>query len=69
MGGGEYSHPRSGHGGGVPPSKVRMRVPPCPGQVPGQDRGTPNGNSTACTCYTADGVPLAFTQEDFTVLK
>ena len=27
--------------------------------------GTPYWNSIACTCYTAGGMPLAFTQENF----
>ena len=49
-----YSHPRSRS--------------PHPGKVPGQDRGTLNWNSIACTCYTAGGMPLAFTQ-DFLVKK
>ena len=41
-------------------------VPSHQGQVPGQDggRGYTNRN-TACTYYTAGGIPLAFTQEDF----
>ena len=59
---------------GYPPSKVRMGggvpqgTPSCPGQVPGQeDGGTPNQNSTVCTCYAVGGMPLAFTQEDFLV--
>ena len=39
-----------------------------PGLVQGQDGGKyPNWNSTACTCYAAGCVPLAFTQEDFLV--
>ena len=57
---------------GVPPSKVKRGVPS------GQDRegyphpssgrkGTPNRNSTACTCYAVGGLTLAFTQEDFFV--
>ena len=39
-----------------------------PGQVPDQDGGTPNWNSTACTCYGAGGMQLAFTQ-DFLVIN
>ena len=31
-------------------------------------RGTPYQNSIACTCYVLDGMPLAFTQEDFLVI-
>ena len=38
--------------------------PPPAVQVPRQD-GV--GGGIACTCYTADGMPLAFTQEDFLV--
>ena len=30
--------------------------------------GTPYQNSIVCTCYTADGMPLAFTQEDCLVI-
>ena len=75
--GGVIPHPRSGHG--VSLSQIwAMGYPhprswdtPIPGwgyypdQVPGQEGGTPNWNSIGCTCYTAGGMPLAFTQEDF----
>ena len=61
-------HPRSGRG--VPPSQVRMGgSTPIPGQDGGYPHprsgrgGTPNWNSTACTCYAAGGMPLAFTQD------
>ena len=64
---GRYPHPRSRPGWGVPHLRSGWLVPlgiPCPGQVPGQDMGgggaTPNWNSTACTCYAVDGMPLAF---------
>ena len=45
------------------------RGTPHPGQVPGWGGGTPYQNSIAYTCYAAGGMPLAFTQEDFLVLK
>ena len=44
-------------GTGYPPPGIRKGVPP-PLQT---------WNSIACTCYTAGGMPLAFTQEDFLV--
>ena len=64
-------------GGGVPPSQVRMGGGCIP--ILGHNRGrgvphvqvrtggTPNRNSTACTCCAAGSMPLAFTQEDFLV--
>ena len=55
---------------GVSPSQVRMGVP-IPIQVRsqvGMGGGTPNRNTTACTFYSAGGMPLAFTQEDFLVI-
>ena len=68
-----WGYPIPGLDGGVPwPGKG---VPshsdlgwgyPHPGQAPGQG-GTPNWNSTACTCYMVGSMPLAFTQEDFLV--
>ena len=70
---GQIGGPHSGQVPGleVPPSQVRMGAPqgtPYPGQVQGQGGGgIPNWNSTACTCYAAGGMPLAFTQEDFLV--
>ena len=58
----------------VPPGQDRTWVPP--GQdstgVPpqGQDWGTPPPpNSRASTCYTAGGMPLVVTQDDFLVLS
>ena len=57
-----------GQNGGYPPSRSGPRsgwgYPP-PIQVR-TGRVTPNRNTTACTCYAADGI-LAFTQEDFLV--
>ena len=50
-------------GGLVLPSKVRMGVPPYKVRI----EGTPNWNSTACTCYAVGGLPLEYTQEDFLV--
>ena len=45
-----YPHPRLGQGAGYP--------------HPRSGRGhTPDQNSTACTCYAAGGMPLAFTQD------
>ena len=65
---------------GVPPVNRMRYPPPPPPQLAGwgtpppirvQVRlgggGTPNWNSTTCTCYVAGGVPHAFTQEDFLV--
>ena len=49
-----------GGGPGTPPGGVPSQVPPLGGGVPGQD----NRRSTH---YTAGGMPLAFTQEDFLV--
>ena len=39
------------------------------GYPPGKGVPPPHQTSTACTCYAAGGVPLAFTQEDFLVLE
>ena len=67
---------------GVPPVSwmgyPSQRVPPLAGWgTPGRvsptgvppSRGTPHQTSTACTCYAAGGMPLAFTQEDFLVKR
>ena len=68
---GGYPHARSGWwvppsqvrmGGGLPPSQVRT------GPRSGWGRVLPNWNSTACTSYMADGMPLVFMQEDFHVI-
>ena len=81
---GRYPHPgqvplpRVGtpHPGQVPPTQ--SRYPPHPGQVsphPGQVSphprvGTlPYRTSIACACYATGSMPLAFTQEDFLVLR
>ena len=57
-------HPpaRSGQGRGVPQGTYPQ---------PGQGEGVPQGTypPRPRTCYTAGGMPLAFTQEDFLVLK
>ena len=52
-------------GGGTPSWGVPHlgRAYPLAGEPP-----PPRQTSTACTCYAAGGVPLAFTQEDFLVL-
>ena len=48
--------------GGTPFPGLDREVPP--------GRGTPlHQTSTACTCYAAGGMPLAFTQEDFLVRR
>ena len=75
------SHLDGGGGGGVYlPSQAGVGTP-FPGLDGGvtlfPDRGVPTflgwgggypyRNSIACTCYTAGGMPLAFTQEDFLV--
>ena len=73
----QVPHPDLGRG--YPPPGPGKGVPPCPdlrrgNPPPIQNRsgprmgGTPNRNRLACTCYTAGGMPLAFTQEDFLVL-
>ena len=67
-------------GGGYPPPPHPGQIPgwgqgqgrstPHPGQIPGRGGGgTPYWNSIACACYTAGGMPLAFTQEDFLVIN
>ena len=74
--------PQSGlAGGGRTPSQVRGGVPhprsgavPHLGGTPCLVGGTPSlpppiaQSSIASTCYAADGVPLAFTREDFLVI-
>ena len=62
-----YPHPRSGWGVPHTPILTRDGGTLHPGQVPGQDGGTPNWNSIACTWYATSGMSLAFTQEDFLV--
>ena len=68
-GGGLPPHPRSRWGGGSTPSQVQT------GGTPVQDwMGYPPLSirrqiSIASTCYAAGGIPLAFTQEDFLVLR
>ena len=68
---GGYPHLRSGWGiphsayRGVPYSRSEWGYPSLP---PSAGWGTPPVRrqiSIASTCYTAGGVPLAFTQEDF----
>ena len=59
--------------GGVPPHRPEVGYPPRPGTgYPPPDLGwsTPqtwDGLPPPTTCYTAGGMPLAFTQEDFLV--
>ena len=66
------------HRTGVPPSDLGWGIPPGheTGYPPGPEMGYPPGHGTgypprqisiASTCYTAGGMPLAFTQEDFLV--
>ena len=76
-GGGRYPHqvplgnlPAEG---GVPPSFLmgvggypHPRSDPSSGRAGG---ATPNWNSIACTCYAAGGMPPAFRQENFLVMK
>ena len=62
------STPLSASQGGYP-GYSPTGVPLHPGQIPGWGGGTPYRSSIACTCYTAVGMPLAFTQEDFLVYK
>ena len=72
MGGG-YPHLANGGyhhltGGGTPPPiRTGWGIPPT---LLGPDGGTPppqiwSQSNSACTCYTAGDMPLAFTQEDF----
>ena len=74
---GRVPHPRS-RWGGVTPSQVQLggggytRVPPIQdwiGYLPVQTPPPPSAISNVNTCYAAGGVPLAFTQEDFLVLR
>ena len=60
-----YPLPRSGQGEGDP--HWWMGVHPPPNLGPGREGCAPKWNSIACTWYAADGMPLAFTQEDFLV--
>ena len=64
-GGWGVPHHRSGGWGvpRVPPNQVWM-VGGYPGYPPPMRQ-----SSIASTCYAADGVPLAFTQEDFLVMN
>ena len=78
-GGRGLPHPRSRWG--VPHSQVQAGGYPIPGPVggtpfpgtgggvpfPRSRWGVPHQTSTACTCYAAGSMPLAFTQEDFLV--
>ena len=61
--GGGVGYPIPGQDGGGAPSQVRVRG--TWGQ--GQDRGYPNQNSTACTCYAMGGMPLTFTPDFLSV--
>ena len=71
---GYHPLPRSGRGGypiqlmgGTPfPGLDGWGIPPGKGVSPWQGY-PPQKTSTACTWYTAGGMPLAFTQEDFLV--
>ena len=68
-----WGRPPPNQQNGVPPSVGLGYLPLAgwgtPVQVPGQEGGaTPNWNRIACTCYTAGGMSLAFTQKDFLVL-
>ena len=58
--------PRGGTRSGTPPGGVPSQVPPRggPGQVP-PSGGVPGQDNRRSTHYTAGGMPLAFTQEDF----
>ena len=64
-----------GGGGGVPQSHVLSQVTgprSFLGDTPVLARGVPHpwpGDSRASTCYTARGMPLAITQEDFLFLR
>ena len=58
-------------GQGYPTDQVWMGVPMVP-PIPRPEMGYPppiTQSSIASTCYVEGGVPLAFTQEDFLVLK
>ena len=67
--------PHSSRWGGTPIPGQDGGYPHHLGHVLGQDRGDTvggvyaNWNSIACTSYTAGGMPLAFTQEDFLVFR
>ena len=68
MGGGTPSQVQVG---GTPSTDGGYPLPrrggtPHPVQILGWG-GTPYRSSIACTCYTAVGMPLAFTQDDFLV--
>ena len=53
---------------GTPPAQVPPAgVPASRGVPPGRGYPHHHQTSTACTCYAAGGVPLAFTEEEFLV--
>ena len=71
-GGGQYQvRSQDGGWGGYPSGQIPGWgvgwVPPYQGQILECGGNTPCWNSIVCTCYTAGGMPLAFTQEDFLV--
>ena len=76
---GWVGYPLSGLDGGTPSGQDRMGKTPIPvrigwGYPPRQDwmgephpPSPPRQNSRTSTCHTADGMPLAFIQDDFLV--
>ena len=62
-------YPIPGPGRGGTPSQVQVGGYPIPGPGRGVPVVPPPGIASTCYGYAAGGMPLAFTQEDFLVIK